>query len=157
MHRMRPEKDIAWGHKYFSRRSKNPDELFPEISNPYETGRGYMIGLGARLEDLTPFLMHHVDDRVSEAEITWGVRHVAREAPLVRDFLQRSEEYGWLESLEARSSRVVLHHLRLLCQVLQDESRARELRQTFTKERGMCKRGDPRKLWVLFSYVICVK
>eukprot|EP01061_Rhynchopus_euleeides_P047062 TRINITY_DN9241_c0_g1_i1.p1 TRINITY_DN9241_c0_g1~~TRINITY_DN9241_c0_g1_i1.p1 ORF type:complete len:254 (+),score=70.46 TRINITY_DN9241_c0_g1_i1:45-806(+) len=141
MHRMRPEKDISWGQKYFSRKSKNPDEFFPDIGNPYEDGRNYSIGLGARIADLTPYLLHKVDDRISMAEIRSGVARVAEHAPTIRDFLRLSEQWGWIEEMEAVTSRVVVHHLRLLTQCLDGQATARETRQKFTTEYGILHTG----------------
>ena len=138
MERARPERDLPWGEKYVSLQSKNPDEYFPEIGNPYDDGRNLMMGGEAELGDLLPFLLHHIDDRIDAATVVHGVLAVQAHSPTVNAFVERSSEWGWLERMEAVSSRVVVHHVKLLTQLVQTQEAMRKHRAEFSKKWGMC-------------------
>eukprot|EP01064_Diplonema_japonicum_P032858 TRINITY_DN629_c3_g1_i1.p1 TRINITY_DN629_c3_g1~~TRINITY_DN629_c3_g1_i1.p1 ORF type:complete len:249 (+),score=51.44 TRINITY_DN629_c3_g1_i1:30-749(+) len=147
--RMRPEKDLPFGNKFFSRLSADPDQYFPQVENPYEDGRSFRISTDAKLSDLSPYLLHEVDDRISEAEIRHDVAVVAQNCPTVQAFLELSQTWGWLERMEALSSRLVVHHLRLLTTVISSQYQYTELRRRFTTEQGILRTASGDRFYAL--------
>ncbi|KAJ9452670.1 hypothetical protein DIPPA_17272 [Diplonema papillatum] len=147
--RMRPEKDLAFGDRFLSKRSHDVDELFPHQENPYDDGRDYKMGNRTLVEDLTPHLLHHVDDRVSEAVIRYHVALVAKHASTVEDLMVYCTQWGWRERMESLSSRLIVHHLVLLASVVSSQHDLRQFRIGSTQTRGLLRTSSGDRFFAL--------
>eukprot|EP01063_Lacrimia_lanifica_P024227 TRINITY_DN32175_c0_g1_i1.p1 TRINITY_DN32175_c0_g1~~TRINITY_DN32175_c0_g1_i1.p1 ORF type:complete len:280 (+),score=95.34 TRINITY_DN32175_c0_g1_i1:53-841(+) len=145
--RMRPEKDLPHGQKFFSRRASSLEDYMPQVENPYDDGRNFCISSAARTVDLLPFVLHEVDDRISEAKIRRDVKAIAELAPTIADFIDRQQQWGWEERAEALSSRVVVYHIRCLAQVISSQEKLRGLRKEFSENHAVLRVMDGSRFY----------
>eukprot|EP00755_Sulcionema_specki_P027072 Sspe_Gene.16442::Locus_5799_Transcript_1_1_Confidence_1.000_Length_940::g.16442::m.16442 len=153
MHRDAPVKNLPFGDKFLSARQEDLDRFFPQETNPYEDGRDYKMGSATLVLDTLPHLLDVIDDRIPEEHITREVRALSSHVASLGEFMHRvNREWGLLERLEAVSSRLTVHHIRLLSAVVLRQEQYRHTRRMLVDTEAVLRTSTGFRYYALPGY-----